>query len=56
MTTDHIGFAGKLRVDFYSNKNKKNYLFSKIINGGDILMLINGAHGFDLIRIQRLLK
>jgi hypothetical protein len=38
---------GKLRVDFY--KNKKKYLFSKIINSHDILMLITGMHGFKTL-------
>ena len=35
---------GKLRVDFYNNKKK--YLHSKIVNSGDILILIKGSHGF----------
>lgn len=57
LTTEVIlVFAGKLRVDFYSNKNKKNYLFSKIINGGDILMLINGAHGFRVIKNTKIIE
>ena len=57
LTTEVIlVFAGKLRVDFYSNKNKKNYLFSKVINGGDILMLINGAHGFRVIKNTKIIE
>ena len=57
LTTEVIlVFAGKLRVDFYSNKNKKNYLFSKVINGGDILMLINGAHGFKVIKNTKIIE
>ncbi|MDP6440918.1 MAG: hypothetical protein QGF61_04335 [Pelagibacteraceae bacterium] len=39
---------GTLRVDFYNNDNK--YLLSKIINEGDILMLIYGGHGFKVLK------
>lgn len=57
MTTEVIFILnGKLRVDFYSNKNKKYYLFSKIVNEGDILMLINGAHGFKVIKNTKIIE
>ena len=39
---------GSLRVDFY-NEIKK-YLFSKIINKGDIILLAYGGHGFKVIK------
>ncbi len=39
---------GTLRVDFYNDKNK--YLFSKIINEKDIIMLIHGGHGFKVLK------
>ena len=39
---------GKLRVDFYNNKKK--YLFSKKIYAGDIIMLVNGGHGFKVLK------
>ena len=45
---------GKLRVDFY-NENKK-YLFSKILKEGDIILLINGAHGFKIMQNTRLIE
>jgi hypothetical protein len=38
---------GKLRVDFYNNN--KNYLYSKIVNANDILILIKGSHGFKAL-------
>jgi cupin fold WbuC family metalloprotein len=38
---------GKLRVDFYNNN--KNYLYSKIVNANDILILIKGSHGFKVL-------
>lgn len=39
---------GKLRVDFYSQK--KNFVKSKVINKNDILILLNGGHGFKMIK------
>ena len=39
---------GTLRVDFYDNKKK--YLFSKIINEKDIIMLVHGGHGFKVLK------
>ena len=39
---------GTLRVDFYDNKKK--YLFSKIINEKDIIMLTHGGHGFKVLK------
>ena len=43
-----IIFKGILRVDFYSDKKK--YLFSKKIYAGDIVMLVNGGHGFKVLK------
>jgi|TARA_B100002003_G_scaffold115154_1_gene106464 hypothetical protein len=39
---------GTLRVDFYDNRYK--YLFSKIINEGNIVMLVHGGHGFKILK------
>ena len=39
---------GLLRVDFYNNKKK--YLFSKKVYAGDIIMLVNGGHGFKVLK------
>ena len=36
---------GSLRVDFYS---KRKYLFSKVVNKGKILILLEGSHGFKM--------
>ena len=43
-----ILLKGTLRVDFYNN-NKK-YLFSKIVNEKDIIMLVHGGHGFKVLK------
>ena len=45
---------GILRVDFY-NKNKK-YLFSKIINKNNILILVDGLHGFKLTKNCKIIE
>ena len=39
---------GKMRVDFYSQK--KNFVKSKVINKNDIIILLNGGHGFKMIK------
>ena len=45
---------GILRVDFYDNKRK--YLFSKIINAKDIIMLVHGGHGFKVIKNAEMIE
>ena len=55
MTTEVIIlFKGILRVDFYVNKTK--YLFSKKIFEKDIIMLLNGGHGFKVLKDVEMLK
>ena len=39
--------SGKVRVDFY-DKNK-NYLQSRILSKGDIVLLAHGGHGFKIL-------
>ena len=38
---------GKLRVDFYDDE--KNYLESRIVRSGDVVLLATGGHGFEVI-------
>jgi mannose-6-phosphate isomerase-like protein (cupin superfamily) len=38
---------GKLRVDFYDEE--RNYLESRIVEGGDAILLASGAHGFEIL-------
>ena len=55
MTTEVIIlFKGILRVDFCDNK--KIYLFSKKIFGEDIIMLLNGGHGFKVLNDVEMLE
>ena len=39
--------SGKVRVDFYDNE--KNYLESRILVSGDVILLAFGGHGFEMI-------
>ena len=43
-----ILLKGILRVDFYDFKEK--YLFSKILEKGQIIFLFHGSHGFKIIK------
>ena len=45
---------GCLRVDFYNNKKK--YLYSKVLNEKDIIMLVTGGHGFKVLKNVELLE
>lgn len=38
---------GKLRVDFYTQT--KEYLHSRILEAGDVLLLAAGGHGFEVL-------
>ena len=50
MTTTEVILLlkGSLKVDFYDNKKK--YLSSRILNPRDIIMLVEGGHGFKVIK------
>lgn len=43
-----ILLKGILRVDFYDNSKK--YIFSKNVYKNDIIMLVDGGHGFKVIK------
>ena len=45
---------GKLRIDFYNSTKK--YLFSKILNKKDIIMLVHGGHGFRVLKDVEMLE
>lgn len=38
---------GKLRVDFYTEEQE--YLESRVLEGGDVILLIQGGHGFEVL-------
>lgn len=39
--------SGKLRVDFYDDE--KNYLESRTLSAGDVILLATGGHGFEVL-------
>jgi mannose-6-phosphate isomerase-like protein (cupin superfamily) len=38
---------GKLRVDFYNNR--RDYLESRVLEEGDVILLSSGGHGFETL-------
>ena len=46
--------SGKVRVDFYDND--ENYLFSKILNPLDTILLCDGGHGFHFIEESEMIE
>ena len=46
--------SGKIRVDFYETKEK--YLFSKIADKNNIIILCQGSHGFKFIKKSSLIE
>jgi mannose-6-phosphate isomerase-like protein (cupin superfamily) len=38
---------GKLRIDFYNNQQQ--YLESRILEAGDVILLVTGGHGFEVL-------
>ncbi len=45
---------GKLRVDFYDND--KNYLESRIVETGDVILLAFGGHGFEMLEESEIIE
>lgn len=45
---------GKLRVDFYNNNQK--YLESRILETGDVILLVTGGHGFEALEEIELIE
>jgi mannose-6-phosphate isomerase-like protein (cupin superfamily) len=38
---------GKLRVDFYNDQ--RDYLESRVLREGDVILLASGGHGFEVL-------
>ena len=38
---------GRIRVDFFDND--QNYLDSRVLSRGDVILLIKGGHGFEVL-------
>jgi hypothetical protein len=46
--------SGKVRVDFYDDV--KNYLESRILCMGDVLLLAHGGHGFEMLEDSEIIE
>jgi hypothetical protein len=46
--------SGKVRVDYYDNDN--NYLESKILYQGDVVLLAGGGHGFQMLEDSEMIE
>jgi hypothetical protein len=46
--------SGKLRVDFYDDL--KNYLESRILIAGDVILLAYGGHGFEMLEQSEIIE
>ncbi|MBV6478551.1 MAG: hypothetical protein HGGPFJEG_01306 [Ignavibacteria bacterium] len=45
---------GKLRVDFYDDD--QNYLESRILKAGDVILLSTGGHGFEVLEELQMIE
>lgn len=45
---------GKVRADIYDNE--KSYLESKILNKGDVILFIDGGHGFTFLEDTQMVE
>lgn len=46
--------SGKVRVDFYDDA--QNYLESRALNQGDVILLASGGHGFEMIESSEIIE
>lgn len=46
--------SGKVRVDFYDDD--RNYLESKIVETGDVILLASGGHGFEMLENSEMIE
>jgi hypothetical protein len=46
--------SGKVRVDFYSNN--QDYLESRVLYPGDVILLSDGGHGFKMLEPSEIIE
>ena len=46
--------SGKVRVDYYDDD--RNYLESRILNEGDVVLLAYGGHGFEMLEDSEMIE
>ncbi|WP_412467663.1 hypothetical protein [Pedobacter sp. KLB.chiD] len=46
--------SGKVRVDFYNDE--QDYLESRIVETGDVILLASGGHGFEMLENTEMIE
>jgi len=46
--------SGKVRVDFYDDE--QNYLESRVLGTGDVILLAFGGHGFEMLEASEMIE
>jgi hypothetical protein len=46
--------SGKVRVDFYDSQKK--YLESRVLHKGDVILLADGGHGFEMLENSEMIE
>ena len=46
--------SGRVRGDFYDDN--RNYLESRILNQGDVILLAHGGHGFEMLEESEIIE
>jgi len=46
--------SGRVRVDFYDDN--QGYLESRILEGGDVILLAFGGHGFEMLEPTEMIE
>lgn len=46
--------SGRVRVDFYTDEQA--YLESRILSAGDVILLVRGGHGFEVIEACEMIE
>lgn len=46
--------SGKVRVDFYDNE--QNYIQSAVLEKGDVILLSDGGHGFQMLEKSEMIE
>ena len=46
--------SGKIRVDFFDDN--RNYIESRVLSSGDIILLAHGGHGFKMIEKSEIIE
>ena len=46
--------SGKVKVDLYDNE--KNFLTKKVLSAGDVILLADGGHGFEMLKDSEIIE